>query len=64
MDNLAALALLLLLSGNHKNHGADALGAMVALLAINAYTNVQGMGSSSGLTAGAPAAGAGLSVKA
>ena len=63
-DSLVALALLMLLSGNHKNHGADALGAMLTTLAVNAYTSVQGVGSNPGLTAPASAAGSTLSIKA
>ncbi|WP_018911923.1 hypothetical protein [Thiomonas sp. FB-6] len=62
LDALEALAILALLSGNHRNHGADALGAMVVTLALNAYTGVQALGANPAV--GAPAPGAGLNLRA
>lgn len=62
LDALEALAILALLSGNHRNHGADALSAMVVTLALNAYTGVQALGASPAV--GAPAPGAGLNLRA
>jgi hypothetical protein len=62
LDALEALAILALLSGNHRNHGADALGAMVVTLALNAYTGVQALGANPAVGAAAP--GAGLNLRA
>ena len=60
LDDLEALAILALLAGNRRHHGAEALSAMVIALALNAYTGVQSMGSAPVGQPGGAAAGAGL----
>ncbi len=60
LDDLEALAILALLAGNRRHHGAEALSAMVIALALNAYTGVQSMASAPVGQPGGTAAGAGL----
>ncbi len=43
LGELEALAILALLSGRHRNHGADPLSAMVIAMALQAYAGVQGL---------------------
>lgn len=67
LSELEALAILALLSGNHRNHGADALSAMLVAAALNAYTSVQAVAAvrAPGANAvGGPTAGPGIDVRA
>ena len=67
LSELEALAILALLSGNPRNHGADALSAMLIAAALNAYTGVQALAAApaAAATAGAgPTAAQGIDVRA
>lgn len=67
LSELEALAILALLSGNHRNHGADALSAMLIAAALNAYTGVQALISAPGAAAtqaGGPTVGPGIDLRA
>ncbi len=67
LSELEALAILALLSGDHRNHGADALSAMLIAAALNAYTGVQALISApaaAAAQAGGPTAGPGIDLRA
>ncbi len=64
LDNLEALAILALLAGHPRHHGAEALSAMVIAMALSAYIGVQSMGAAPVAQPGGAAAGAGLHVTA
>ncbi|MDE2120189.1 MAG: hypothetical protein KGJ64_05825 [Betaproteobacteria bacterium] len=58
LNDLQAMIILALLAGHHRHGAPDATGAIVAMLALQAYAGVQAMG------AAPAAAGAGIHVQA